>query len=90
MAGTTWDTMVISTPNGEFGVAQGLKMDGQVKDELRKAAKWAGMSNFYGFVNGDQITPDSNVSTQKISDLKNLPRIENVEPISVRPYNKAG
>ena len=85
MSNKAWNTMVISTPNGDYTP----NPEGLVQDEMRKAALKAGLTSFYGFINGDQIVP-SDVAGKKIKDLTDLPRIEGTVPLAVRPYNKAG
>jgi len=71
------EAIVIGTPKGNY-----TPTSDDLVAELKKAARGCGYANFKVYIDGNEITEESQLQTNSIAAVN--------APIRIEPYNKAG
>ena len=84
-----WASGGIDTPKGLY-----VPQTDHLIDEVKAAARYAGLSRFKLFINGAQVNNPNDVPTQSIAELTENARVEGVEgsaaKVEVKRYDRAG
>jgi hypothetical protein len=85
-AGGIFISGLIQTPAGPY-----QPQTDSLIEALKEAARFAGLVHFKAFVNGNQITSFDDMPCERISQLADVPRVEDVAPsLVIERYDRAG